>query len=88
MGADCTNCQHLSMGHSTWWEFEGEKEPKEIVVHGVESILTRYKVLMITNTNELFTWVSWPNKLKTWPIYIDCAIVNWLQLRTGWDQAL
>jgi len=49
-------------------------------------ILVGYRVLY--NTNELFTWVCWPSTLKTGPIYIDCAIVKWLQLRTGWDQAL
>jgi len=41
---------------------------------------------MITNTNRLFTWVCWSNRLKIEPIYIDCAIVNWLPLRTGGEQ--
>ena len=31
---------------------------------GVESILIGYTVLMITNLNDLYTWVSWPNKVE------------------------
>ena len=48
----------------------------------VESILIGYNVLMITNLNDEYTWVSWPNKLQTGFI-VDCA--DWLQMRTGWD---
>ena len=51
----------------------------------VESILIGYNVLMITNRNDLYIWACWPNRLKT-GVYFECATVNWLQLRTGWDQ--
>ena len=30
----------------------------------VEPILIRYKVLMITNTNAIYTWVCWSNRLN------------------------
>ena len=48
----------------------------------VESILVGYNILMITNLNGTWTWVSWPNRLQI-GLIVDYA--DWLLLRTGCD---
>jgi len=42
----------------------------------VESILIEYNVLMITNLNDLYTWVSCLNMLKIGPVFWLCY--SWL----------
>ena len=52
----------------------------EKFINIVEYILIGYNVLMITNLNDTYIWVSWPNRLQT-GLIVD--YVDWLLLRTG-----
>ena len=65
---------------------EEKKSRLVICIVHVEYILIGYNVLMITNLNDLYTWVSCPNRLKTGPISGPCyswriVIENWLKSR-------
>jgi len=52
----------------------------------VESTLIGYSVLMITNLNDEYTWVSWPKQIANRPYNLTMQKTDWLQLRIGWNQ--